>query len=155
MRVRVLAVLALCLTSVSLEAQPTRLHARLGVASSPTERIDEGAALTTSFVAKQLLASTAGMVALGAAGGFIGAQSSPSEGGGFEDIANAVAGAVVGGVIGSAIGVHWFSKRHGHRSPFLASLAGAAVGTVGFAAGGTVLVTVPVAAVIGHNWARR
>lgn len=155
MRITILATFALCFSAATLAAQPTRSDLRRGVAASPLERYDEGAALTKSFVAKQLLASAAGMVALGAAGGFIGAQSGASQGGGFEDIANAAAGAIVGGVLGSAIGVYWYSKRHGHRSPFLASLAGAAVGTVGFAAGGTVLVSVPVAAVIGHNWARR
>jgi hypothetical protein len=155
MRRTILALLAVCFSAVTLAAQPTRSDLQRGITASPLERHDEGAALTKTFVAKQLLASAAGMVALGAAGGFIGARTSPGEGGGFQDIANALAGAVVGGVIGSAIGVHWYSKTHGHRSPFLASLAGAAVGTVGFAAGGTVLVTVPVGAVIGHNWARR
>ncbi len=154
MRVTFLAVLTLCFSAVLLEGQPTRNDLRRGANASPLERNDEGAALTKTFVAKQLVASAAGMFLLGGAGGLIAANTS-SAGEGFTDLANTAVAAIAGGVLGSAIGVYWFSKRHGHRSPFLASLAGAAVGTLGFAAGGAVLVTVPVAAVTGHNWARR
>lgn len=154
MRRTILAALALCISAVTLAAQPTRSELQRGVTASPLERYDEGAALTKTFVAKQLVASAAGMFLLGAAGGLIAANTS-SAGEGFTDLANTAVAAIAGGVLGSAIGVYWYSKRHGHRSPFLASLAGAAVGTLGFAAGGAVLVTVPVGAVIGHNLARR
>jgi hypothetical protein len=149
-----LAVALFAVGTNALGAQPMQETLRLGAVPAPVDPPADRAPLSSGFVVKQYLSATGGMLVLGIAGGLIGGSTASSSDG-FAEIGQAALGALAGGVLGSALGVQWYSKRHGHESPFLASLVGAAVGVAGIAAGWPVLVTMPVGGVVGYNVARR
>lgn len=100
---------------------------------------------------RQVLAGVGGWLVGFVAGGLIAARSSDDSDGFVASTAVAVT-ALAGGALGSAVGVQWYGKRHGVRSPFIATLAGSALGTLPVIVSP---ISAPVGATLLYNHFRR
>jgi hypothetical protein len=108
--------------------------------------------LPPGFVTQQAFAGFAGFTIGALAGGLIGAQVAPNDGGGFSDLAGVIYGLAIGGALGSSITVYRFSNAKGYRSSYAATLVGS---IAGFFGGPLLWVTVPIGSTVGYNVARK
>ena len=108
--------------------------------------------LPPGFVTQQAFAGFAGFTIGALAGGFVGAQLAPGNGGGFEDLAGVLMGLIVGGTVGSSVTVYRFSNGKGYRSSYATTLLGSVAGLFG---GPLLWVTVPIGSTVGYNVARK
>ena len=157
MRVMLPLLFAAAVTLAAPAEAQWRRASLVAPASSVQNAVDEAPpALTAPVVTKQILSGAAGAV-LGALAG--AAVSSlfldSSDGSAWTDLGTMVGVSLVGGAVGGATGVSLYSRRAGMRAPFIAPLAGAALGLVGITAGPAVFVTIPLGATVGYNLARR
>lgn len=142
--------LALFLLTLTLSASQADAQ-RLGKPLIARDVEPGRAAITPETFTKQMLSGLGG-AAVGAVvvGGFADLMLGPRASLGTIEF-SALGGAAFGGATGVAL----YSRRAGMRAPFLAPLAGAAVGTLGITAGPAVFVTVPLGASLGFHLARR
>lgn len=108
--------------------------------------------LPPGFVTQQALVGFAGFTIGALAGGLVGAQVAPSNGGGFEDLAGVLMGLIIGGTVGSSITVYRFSNAKGFSSSYATTLIGSVAGLFG---GPLLWVTVPIGSTVGYNVARK
>lgn len=108
--------------------------------------------LPPGFVTQQAFAGFAGFTIGALAGGLVGAQVAPSDGGGFEDLAGVLMGLIIGGTVGSSVTVYRFSNAKGYRSSYATTLLGSVAGLFG---GPLLWVTVPIGSTVGYNLARK
>ncbi len=108
--------------------------------------------LPPGFVTQQAFAGFAGFTIGALAGGLVGAQVAPSNGGGFEDLAGVLMGLIIGGTVGSSVTVYRFSNAKGYRSSYVTTLVGSVAGLFG---GPLLWVTVPIGSAVGYNVARK
>jgi hypothetical protein len=107
--------------------------------------------LADGFVSRQVLVGIGGLSLGAIAGGMIAAELTNDDGG-YEDLGHVLLGMLGGGIVGSSWAVHYYSNRAGHRSRYVATLAGSLLGAAG---GPFFMVTVPLGSALGYNAARR